>query len=78
AMVALIYTFGGGRVALVALTAQLKAAGTAAAVTAGKMALVAIPLLVFEDYARWEGGDDSVIWHIFGPKTQENINEVHT
>lgn len=77
AMIALIYTFGGGRAALVALTAQLRAAGSAAALTAGKMALVAIPLLAIEDYAVWSSGGESVIGAIFGAKTQDNIDAVH-
>lgn len=77
AMVGLLYTFGSGRVALALITTQLKAAGTAAAVTAGKMALVAIPLLIFEDYATWGAGGESVIGEIFGKKTQDNIEQVH-
>lgn len=48
-------------------------AGKSAAALTGKVLLLAIPFLLFEDYAGWEGGKESVIGWIFGERTQANM-----
>lgn len=75
--------FGAYRLSLLANTAAtagwsaatLAAAKSAALLTA-KVLLLALPFLIFEDYAGWEGGKDSVIGAIFGDRAQANMLKV--
>lgn len=53
--------------------ASTLAASKSAALLAGKMVLLAAPLLLLEDYASWKGGEDSVFGAIFGPRSQDNL-----
>lgn len=76
ALAGLVLSLGGSSAALGALKAQMLALGKAAVLTAGKIALVALPLLVLEDYAVWSEGGESVIGAIFGARTQDNIDAV--
>lgn len=77
ALASLVLSLGASGTAMAVLKAQMLAMGKAAALAAGKMALVAIPLFAFEDYAAWSEGGESVIGAIFGERTQANIDAVH-
>jgi hypothetical protein len=78
ALIGLVYTLGGAGAGLKALAVSLRVAGAAALSATAKMALIAIPLLLIEDYATWGSGGESVIGAIFGSKTQDNISDVHS